>query len=65
MLNVTKLLCGVAQPMDALLVMESASGAPRSARERRPVVVWNVSRTCNLHQRVKRASDEMRRGAGE
>lgn len=47
MLNVTKLLCGLDQPMDALRYGHGA-GAPRSARERKPVVVWNVSRTCNL-----------------
>ena len=47
MLNVTKLLCGLDQPMDALRYGHG-SGAPRSARERKPVVVWNVSRTCNL-----------------
>lgn len=33
--------------MDALRYGRGA-GAPRTARERRPVVVWNVSRTCNL-----------------
>ncbi len=47
MLNVTKLLCNVEQPMDALRYGQGA-GAPRSARDRKPVVVWNVSRTCNL-----------------
>ena len=47
MLNVTKLLCGLDQPMDALRYGHGM-GAPRSARERKPVVVWNVSRTCNL-----------------
>lgn len=47
MLNVTKLLCGLDQPMDALRYGHG-KGAPTSARERKPVVVWNVSRTCNL-----------------
>jgi len=47
MLNVTKLLCGLEQPMDALRYGHGR-GAPRSARERKPVVVWNVTRTCNL-----------------
>ncbi|HEX5275481.1 MAG TPA: radical SAM protein [Candidatus Rubrimentiphilum sp.] len=47
MLNVTKLLCGIDQPMDALRYGHG-SGAPSSARQRKPVVVWNVSRTCNL-----------------
>ena len=47
MINVTKLLCGIDQPMDHLRYGQGA-GAPKSASERRPVVVWNVSRTCNL-----------------
>ncbi len=47
MLNVTRLLCGIEQPMDALRYGRGRN-APRDARSRRPVVVWNVSRTCNL-----------------
>jgi radical SAM protein with 4Fe4S-binding SPASM domain len=47
MFNVTKILFGLDQPMDALRYGHGA-GAPRSAHERRPVVVWNVTRTCNL-----------------
>jgi len=48
MINVTKLLCGTPQPADALRYGEGAS-APRSASERKPVVVWNITRRCNLH----------------
>ncbi len=47
MLNVTRLLCDLEQPMDSLRYGRG-SGAPRSAGDRKPVVVWNVSRTCNL-----------------
>jgi Fe-coproporphyrin III synthase len=47
MFNVTKVLCGLDQPMDALRYGQG-TGAPPSSRERRPVVVWNVTRTCNL-----------------
>ena len=47
MVNVTKLLCGENQPADALRYGHGA-GAPRSAAERRPIVVWNCTRTCNL-----------------
>jgi Fe-coproporphyrin III synthase len=47
MLNVTKVLCGLDQPMDALRYGQGV-GAPHSSRDRRPVVVWNVTRTCNL-----------------
>ncbi len=48
MINVTKLLCGTPQPADALRYGEGAC-APRSASERKPVVVWNITRRCNLH----------------
>jgi radical SAM protein with 4Fe4S-binding SPASM domain len=47
MINVTKLLCGIEQQTDHLRYGHGA-GAPRSAAERKPVVVWNVTRTCNL-----------------
>ena len=47
MLNVTRLLCGLGQPMDNLRYGRGP-GSPSSARDRKPVVVWNVSRTCNL-----------------
>jgi radical SAM protein with 4Fe4S-binding SPASM domain len=47
MINVTKLLCGIEQPMDHLRYGEG-TGAPKSAADRKPVVVWNVTRTCNL-----------------
>ncbi|MCH8206705.1 MAG: radical SAM protein [Chloroflexi bacterium] len=52
MLNVTRLLCGLPTPGDALRYGE----APRHRRSipapsgvhRRPIVVWNVTRRCNL-----------------
>lgn len=47
MLNVTRLLCDIEQPMDALRYGRGAD-APSAAAARKPVVVWNVSRTCNL-----------------
>lgn len=47
MLNVSTLLCDTEQPMDALRYGRG-HGAPRSAHDRKPVVVWNVTRTCNL-----------------
>lgn len=52
MLNLTKLWCGVATPGDSLRYGEDASqgshGGP-SPIHRRPVVVWNLTRQCNLH----------------
>jgi len=47
MVNITKLYCGEDQPADGLRYGHG-HGAPKSAAERRPIVVWNVTRTCNL-----------------
>ncbi len=47
MVNITKLFCGADQPADALRYGHG-SGAPKSAAERHPIVVWNITRTCNL-----------------
>lgn len=47
MINITKLYCGQDQPADGLRYGHG-SGAPKSASERRPIVVWNCTRTCNL-----------------
>jgi radical SAM protein with 4Fe4S-binding SPASM domain len=47
MINITKLYCGAAQPADALRYGQG-HGAPRSSGERRPIVVWNITRRCNL-----------------
>ncbi len=47
MINLTSLLCGIDQPADALRYGRG-HGAPRTAAERRPVVVWNITRRCNL-----------------
>ncbi|MCI0744462.1 MAG: radical SAM protein [Verrucomicrobia subdivision 3 bacterium] len=52
MLNITKLYCGVSQPADALRYGEASRRthaiAPRTAAERKPIVVWNLTRRCNL-----------------
>lgn len=47
MVNITKLYCGERQPADNLRYGHG-QGAPKSASERKPIVVWNVTRTCNL-----------------
>lgn len=47
MLNLTRLYCGVSQPADGLRYGQG-HGAPKSAAERRPIVVWNITRRCNL-----------------
>ena len=47
MINLTKLLCGADQPADALRYGEGP-GAPAKSSLRKPVVVWNITRRCNL-----------------
>jgi radical SAM protein with 4Fe4S-binding SPASM domain len=46
-INITKLYCGLTQPADGLRYGQG-TGAPRSAAERQPIVVWNITRRCNL-----------------
>ena len=56
MINLTKLWTGVAQPADALRYGHASGhghgGAhacmPSAARSRKPITVWNITRTCNL-----------------
>jgi Fe-coproporphyrin III synthase len=48
MINLTKLWTGAAQPADGLRYGHGAGGHASQARERRPIVVWNITRTCNL-----------------
>jgi len=47
MVNITKLFCGENQPADALRY-GLGHGAPKAAADRKPIVVWNCTRTCNL-----------------
>ncbi len=56
MINLTRLWTGQAQPADHLrygregLPASSTSACtPASSRTRKPIVVWNISRTCNLN----------------
>ena len=47
MINITKLWTGVAQPADALRY--GMGGHPHAkANARKPITVWNITRTCNL-----------------
>jgi Fe-coproporphyrin III synthase len=47
MINLTRLWTGHVQPADHLRYGRGTS-APASASTRRPIVVWNITRTCNL-----------------
>lgn len=53
MLSVTRLLNGSVGPHDALRYGRASGATPAHllhyAREKKPVVVWNVTRRCNLH----------------
>ncbi len=54
MINISRLYCDEITPGDWLRYGENSSGkrkdeiVPRTASERRPVVVWNITRACNL-----------------
>jgi MoaA/NifB/PqqE/SkfB family radical SAM enzyme len=54
MINISKLYCGQVTPGDWLRYGSISSGeregeiVPKKASERRPIVVWNITRACNL-----------------
>ena len=47
MINLTRLWTGAAQPADDLRY-GTASTSAKSSSSRKPIVVWNITRTCNL-----------------
>lgn len=47
MINVTRLYCGLDQPADDLRYGQGP-GSARTSRQRKPIVVWNITRRCNL-----------------
>ncbi len=63
MINISRLYCGVGSRSDSLRYGEG--GGLRSAAERRPVVVWNITRTCNLRCLHCYSDSEVRRYPGE
>ena len=54
MINISKLYCDQVTPGDWLRYGKKNSGerkgeiVPKKASERHPIVVWNISRACNL-----------------
>jgi len=54
MINISRLYCDQITPGDWLRYGEDSSGErkdeiiPKTASERRPIVVWNITRACNL-----------------
>jgi len=72
MINISKLYCDQVTPGDWLRYGKSGSGeregevVPRRASERRPIIVWNITRACNLKcvhcyndSGARRAGDEL------
>lgn len=64
MTNLTRLLCGAEQPADGLRY-GMGHGAPGSASDRRPIVVWNITRRCNLRCIHCYSDSDAREFAGE
>ncbi|UCH23855.1 MAG: radical SAM protein, partial [Deltaproteobacteria bacterium] len=52
MIGISKLYCGTVEPSDALRYGRHSSRLPshllKFSKDKRPVVVWNVTRRCNL-----------------
>ncbi|PID39597.1 MAG: 12,18-didecarboxysiroheme deacetylase [Proteobacteria bacterium] len=52
MIGISKLYCGTVEPSDALRYGRHSSALPshllQFSKDKRPVVVWNVTRKCNL-----------------
>ncbi|MBU2521646.1 MAG: radical SAM protein, partial [Proteobacteria bacterium] len=52
MIGISKLYCGTVEPSDALRYGRESSQLPshllQFSKDKRPVVVWNITRRCNL-----------------
>ena len=70
MIGISKLYCGAVEPSDALRYGRHSSNLPshllQFSKDKRPVVVWNMTRACNLkcvhcyaHATEGSTSDEM------
>ncbi|MDI6784869.1 MAG: 12,18-didecarboxysiroheme deacetylase, partial [bacterium] len=53
MIGITKLFCGTTTPGDALRYGRETGKMPahllQFAKDKKPIVVWNSTRRCNLH----------------
>jgi len=70
MIGISKLYCGTVEPSDALRYGRHSSRMPshllQFSKDKRPVVVWNMTRKCNLkcvhcyaHAREESSEDEL------
>ena len=52
MIGISKLYCGAVEPSDVLRYNRESAKLPSEllqfSRDKKPVVVWNCTRTCNL-----------------
>lgn len=76
MIGISKLYCGTVEPSDALRYQRASSRLPshllQFSSDKRPVVVWNVTRRCNLkcvhcyaHANANTADGELDTAAGK
>jgi 12,18-didecarboxysiroheme deacetylase len=76
MIGISKLYCGTVEPSDALRYGRESSRLPshllQFSADKKPVVVWNVTRRCNLrcihcyaHAREEADADELTTGQGK
>jgi Fe-coproporphyrin III synthase len=75
MIGISKLYCGAVEPSDALRYQRHTANLPshllQFSKDKRPVVVWNVTRACNLkcvhcyaHATDESTSDELSTSEG-
>jgi Fe-coproporphyrin III synthase len=76
MIGISKLYCGTVEPSDALRYGRDSSRLPshllQFSKDKKPVVVWNVTRRCNLkcvhcyaHAKDMAFEDELSTGEGK
>ncbi|MFH0727574.1 MAG: 12,18-didecarboxysiroheme deacetylase [Pseudomonadota bacterium] len=76
MIGISKLYCGTVEPSDALRYGRDSSRLPshllQFSKDKKPVVVWNVTRRCNLkcvhcyaHAKDMAFEDELTTGEGK
>lgn len=76
MIGISKLYCGTVEPSDALRYGRDSSRLPshllQFSKDKKPVVVWNVTRRCNLkcvhcyaHAKDMAFDDELTTGEGK
>ena len=58
MIGISKLYCGTVEPSDALRYGRHSGALPshllQFSKDKRPVVVWNITRACNLRCSLRR-----------